>query len=238
MTRPPLSTRIKEEYSTITFPTGFLILLIGIFDVLFGLQFLICNRIIPWDIAIHHFVLNIWSPDLSNVFLSHYVHDPFSFDHLLVNALLFALAMCCIYLVGYLILPALRWKPPVHLVRNTFLCIFLLLPFLLSGIAIAIGRHTSTLYVCGSSGIVAAVMGFAIFLVATALAMICRERREEERGCTGLYAIGLVALLLPLVFWALLGDRDILSLILHFVSYFFGLAVPLIFLRRSGTVEG
>jgi hypothetical protein len=116
--------------------------------------------------------------------------------------------MCCICLFWYLVLPAPEWNPPVHLMRNTFLCIFLLLPFLLSDLVIAIERPKSTmnaLSVCGSSGIVAAFMGFVVFFVATALVRICRERREEGRGCAWLYGVGIVTFLLPLAVWILLA---------------------------------
>lgn len=241
MTRPPLTTRIREEYSRGTVPNGILVLTVGVVAVLLALQVLISTDIIPWDLATRYFFLNVQSPNLASVFLAQYVHTPFFPVRLVATALVFALTMCCICLFGYFVLPALGWKPPAHLMRNTFLCIFFLLPFLLSGIAIIVERPTHTtnvLYACGSSGIVAALMGFAVVLVAAALTMICRERWEEGRGCAWLYGLGIVAFLLPLLFWVVLGGRDVLPVAIRFGGYVFGLVVPLVLLWAGGAVEG
>ncbi len=74
----------------------------------------------------------------------------------------------------------------------------------------------NVLYACGFSGIVAAVMGFAVFLVVTALATMCRERREEGEGCAWLYGVGMVASLVPLALWVLLAGWDVLPVAIHF----------------------
>lgn len=102
MTRPPLTTRIKEEYSRGTVPNGILVLTVGVIAVLLALQFLISTDIIPWDLATRYFFLNVQSPNLASVFLTHYVHTPFFPVRLVATALVFALTMCCIYLFGYL----------------------------------------------------------------------------------------------------------------------------------------
>ncbi|MDD3112689.1 MAG: hypothetical protein PHU26_10410 [Methanofollis liminatans] len=228
MTQPSFFAKIKDKFHRADIPVGFLILPAGVLIFLFGLQYAICTQIIPIDVATHYLFMNLSAPSPSSFFLSHYVHDPSSPHHIIINALIFFFTVFCIFQFRYLILPALGWRSPPNLIKNTSLLVLFFLPFSLSGIAIIIGGQVGYRYGCGFSGIAAAFVGFLIFLIVTSFVEVGKYRRTQGKSWKVLFGIGAMSILLPVYFWISESGRGDTPLYVHVGGYIFGLIIPLI----------
>jgi hypothetical protein len=137
--------------------------------------------------------------------------------------------MALIFVTGYVILPANRWDPPKHFLRNVFLMIFLLLPFPLSGIAIIYGKMNGMAGLVGFSGIESALIGLSVFLCVTCLLTCLYPRWKKSPGSFGVLPIAGAAMicLLPVAYFIMLpGGRNV-DTAGHLVGYLYGLFIPL-----------
>ena len=116
---------------------------------------LITIQLIPYPIKYHYFILHIWKPSISAMYLTNFVHMEFNIDpwHLLGNIIYYELAICCILLYR-------TNKQEIYIAYTLFLTI---LPFLISYASLWAlkGEKTNAL---GFSGIVAAFRGYFVYV--------------------------------------------------------------------------
>jgi len=207
----------------------FTLFFLGTVLLLIAFQALICYQIIPVDITFGRIILDVNAPTLSGMLLCHYVHDPYDPEHLRSNALFFYGIMALIFVTGHVILPANRWDPPKHFLRNVFLMIFLLLPFPLSGIAIIYGRMNGMGGLVGFSGIESALVGFSAILCVTCLLTClypCWKKRPESFGVLPIAGAAMIGLLPAACLIVLPGGRNV-DTAGHLVGYLYGLFIPI-----------
>lgn len=237
MTPRSFYEEFKKELMTRGVPLEVAIVFPLVMVVLFGIVVLNNFEILPNETIIQHFIINTASPTAPSFLLAHYVpgaYGDWSFESTLVAL---TAAMCGIILLWYGALPALGWNPPPTLLRNSLLCIFLLLPIPFSGFLLAVARVADVHYIYGFSGIEAAAEGLLVFLILAALVQASRTRVEEGREGKGLLVVGavvfLVGLLYQYVSWEF-GKPPGFTV----PGYLAGVTIPFVLLRVSKVGDG
>jgi hypothetical protein len=206
----------------------FLLFFLSIVLLLIAFQALICYQIVPVDITFGRIILDVNAPTLSGMLLCHYAHDPYDPEHLRSNALFLYRIMALIFVTGYVILPANKWDPPKHFLRNVFLMFFLLLPFPLSGLAIIQGRMNGMAGCVGFSGIESALVGLSAFLCVMCIFTCLYPRwkkRPESFGLLPIAGATVICLLLVVGIIMFTGGRNV-DTVGHLIGCFYGLLVP------------
>ncbi len=157
----------------------YFLFLAGIFGLLSGFQYAIL-RIIPVDFTLRHIYLNVGDPSLLSMFLSNYMHNPLDSSHIMNNLSSAYLLIIAIFVVGIIILPALRSPMPPKFFPATFLVFLLALPFSISGISIWSGRIMGKEWSSGFSGITYAFLGLLFFLMLSLVYRTVLESRSEK----------------------------------------------------------
>ncbi len=179
---PPPSFRIILSYAK-TIPKSiflfYLLFLAGIFGLLSAFQYAIL-RIIPIEFTLRHIYLNVNDPNLASMFLSNYMHNPLDSAHIMNNLYSAYLLIICIFILGIIILPALRSPMPPKFFPATFLVFLLALPFSISGISIWSARIMGKEWSSGFSGITYAFLGLLFFLMLSPVYRTVLESRSER----------------------------------------------------------
>jgi|GEM_PF-1484683 len=157
----------------------YLLFLAGLFGLLAGFQYAIL-RIIPIEFTLRYIYLNVGDPNPASMFLSNYMHNPLDSAHIMNNLYSVYLLIIAIFVVGIIILPALRSPMPRKFFPATFLVFLLALPFSISGISIWSARIMGKEWSSGFSGITSAFLGLLFFLMLSLLYRTVLESRSER----------------------------------------------------------
>jgi hypothetical protein len=157
----------------------YLLFLAGIFGLLSGFQYAII-RIIPIEFTLRYIYLNVGDPNLLSMFLGNYMHNPLDSSHITNNLYSAYLLIIAIFIVGIIILPALRSPMPPKFFPATFLIFLLALPFSISGISIWSARIMGKEWSSGFSGITYAFLGLLFFLMLSLVYRTVLESRSES----------------------------------------------------------
>ena len=150
-----------------------------LFSLLLGFQYAII-RIIPIEFTLRHIYLNVNHPNLASMFLSNYMHNPLDSAHIMNNLYSAYLLIIAIFIVGIIILPALRSPMPPKFFPATFFVFLLALPFPISGISIWSARIMGKEWSSGFSGITYAFLGLLFFLMLSLVYRTVLESRSER----------------------------------------------------------
>lgn len=138
--------------------------------LLFLLQFLIVKKIIPLEITFQYLRLEFTEPNILSMFFSNYIHNIYSYNHLLQNYLGYVIISFAIVILYFIIIPVVSKQKTLNLDYPdlsfwlTLAIIFFAFPFAESGISIYFGRMIIQTGKWGISGILWALTAYLVFI--------------------------------------------------------------------------
>ena len=157
------------QEKSVSWKYGILFLFVAVPIILAIIQYLVVF-VIPPQFTISYLRLNITEPAIPTMFISNYIHDPFTFKHLMGNYLGYVVCFVLNFFMYFILIPVFKWrnllyfKYPDSAFFVTAAVFLIALPFSISGISILFGRMVGNEATWGFSGITWAFTAYFLFL--------------------------------------------------------------------------